>query len=98
MSRRVRSQDFLVERVDERVAAWMSERTRPRSDGKAITLQELHADYQNWCAGHAMPGTDAATFAAAFDQLREMPEVVGKIRKFGTRYYGIGVRSGGADV
>ena len=28
---------FLAERVDERVAAWMSERARPRSDGKAIT-------------------------------------------------------------
>jgi hypothetical protein len=35
-----------------------------------------------------------AAFARAFDRLREMPELTGKIRKFGTRYYGIAVRGG----
>jgi hypothetical protein len=29
-----------------------------------------------------------------FDRLREMPELNGKIRKFGHRYYGIAVRGG----
>ena len=89
---------YLVERVDERVAAWMSERARPRSNGTAIALEELHDDYQKWCTSQTVAGTDATTFAAAFDRLRQMPEVVGKIRKFGTRYYGIGVRSGDADA
>ena len=36
---------------------------------------------------------DAATFGDAFDRLRELPELRDKIRKFGARYYGIGVRS-----
>lgn len=89
---------FFAERVDERVAAWMSERARPRIDGGAITLHELHDDYQKWCADQQAPGSDAATFGAAFDRLRKMPELSGKIRKFGARYYGIGVRDGAADA
>ena len=81
---------FLVDRVDDRVAAWMSARARPRSDGGAMTLQSCTMTTRLVCAAERLPSCDAATFAAAFDRLREMPELAGKIRKFGTRYYGIG--------
>lgn len=88
----------LAERVDDRVAAWMSERARPRTGGGAISLQELHENYQSWCAAQRLPHCDVTTFAAAFDRLGEMPELSGKIRKFDTRYYGICVLAGGAGA
>ena len=34
-------------------------------------------------------GDRALAFAAEFDRLRELPALRGKIRKFGTRYFGI---------
>jgi hypothetical protein len=50
---------LLLDRVDERVAAWMSERLVPRTDGGAMTLQELHADYANWCRALQLAATCA---------------------------------------
>ena len=74
----------------------MSERARPRRDGGATTLSELHRDYDRWCVARDLPRCDARAFGTAFDRLRDMPELSGKIRKFGTRYYGVGV--GGDDA
>jgi hypothetical protein len=80
---------FADERGEEHVAAWMSERATPRSDGGATTVQELHEDYLKWCRMKQLRGSSLDQFAEEFDGLREMPEVAGKIRKFGNRYYGI---------
>ena len=52
-------------------------------------------DYERWCKREGLRGCDARTFGVAFDRLRGMPELSGKIRKFGARYYGVGV--GGAE-
>jgi hypothetical protein len=84
---------LVTDRVEDRVAEWMSARAMPRSDGGATSLSDLHQDFDAWCGVERLPSCEAAAFAHAFDRLREMPELSGKIRKFGTRYYGIAVRA-----
>jgi hypothetical protein len=85
---------LVTDRLDDRVAEWMSARATPRSDGGATSLGDLLQDFDAWCRAEQLSGCETAAFAAAFDRLREMPELAGKIRKFGTRYYGIAVRGG----
>jgi hypothetical protein len=82
------------ERVDEYVALWMSQRATPSVDGGAMTLEELHDDYHRWCSAHGFAASGTPEFSSAFDHLRAMPELSGKIRKFGDRYYGIGLVAG----
>jgi hypothetical protein len=72
-----------------RVVKWMADRTEPTGDTSAITIDELHADYKVWCLGRALHATALDEFANEFDRVREVPQLAGKIRKFGTRYYGI---------
>lgn len=72
-----------------RVVNWMADRTEPTGDTSAITMDELHADYEVWCLGKGLRGTARDDFANEFDRVREVPQLTGKIRKFGTRYYGI---------
>jgi hypothetical protein len=72
-----------------RVVKWMAERTEPTGNTWAITFDELHADYEVWCIGKNVTATTADAFAQEFDRVREVPELAGKIRKFGRRYYGI---------
>jgi hypothetical protein len=81
------------ERAEERVALWMSERATPSPNGGAITLEEMHSDYRDWCASLGTPPSSMVAFSAEFDRLRTMPELSGKIRKFGNRYYGISLVS-----
>jgi hypothetical protein len=81
------------ERVDERVALWMSQRATPSPEGGAITLEEMHDDYRDWCARHGFPPSTLPAFSAEFDRLRTMAELSGKIRKFGNRFYGIALVS-----
>ena len=88
---------LVTDRLDDRVAEWMSARAMPRSDGGATSLSNLHRDFDAWCGAQQLPSCEVSAFAQAFDRLREMPELNGKIRKFGSRYYGIAVR-GGAHV
>ena len=52
-------------------------------------MADLHRDYDRWCVVHDLPRCDTNAFARVFDRLRNMPELSGKIRKFGTRYYGV---------
>jgi hypothetical protein len=80
--------------LDDRIAEWRTARARPRSDGGATSLSNLHRDFEAWCGTQHLPSCEVPAFAQAFDRLREMPELNGKIRKFGTRYYGIAVRGG----
>jgi hypothetical protein len=72
-----------------RVVKWMAERTEPTGDTSAIAIEELHADYEVWCVGKHVDATSLDDFQSEFDRVRVVPELVGKIRKFGTRYYGI---------
>ena len=71
------------------LVAWLAERAVPSDEAAAISINELHADYQAWCAEKRVPGLARQAFAEDFDRVRDMPEMAGKIRKFGTRYYGI---------
>ena len=72
-----------------RVVKWMADRTEPTGDTSAITINELHTDYEVWCFGQGLRATALDDFANEFDRVREVPQLTGKIRKFGTRYYGI---------
>lgn len=72
-----------------RVITWMAEHARPTADATSVSIDELWNDYTGWCAANDLPATTAKKFANEFDRVREMPELAGKIRKFGNRYYGI---------
>ena len=74
-----------------RVVKWMADRTEPTGDTSAITIDELHADYEAWCLDREVHATALDEFASDFDRVREVPQLHGKIRKFGSRYYGIGL-------
>jgi len=71
------------------LVAWLAERAAPSDDAAAISMNELHADYEAWCARKRLTPLRRDAFAEDFDAVRDMPEMTGKIRKFGTRYYGI---------
>lgn len=73
------------------VVAWIAERAVPASDTSAIGIVELHADYLLWCRQRGVLAAAAEFFEDAFDRIRALPELAGKIRKFGDRYYGIGL-------
>lgn len=72
-----------------RVVTWMSERTEPTVSTSAIALDALHADYEVWCMGKSVVAAPLEVFGDEFDRVRDVPELAGKIRKFGSRYYGI---------
>jgi hypothetical protein len=72
-----------------RVVKWMAERTEPTGDTSAITIDELHADYEVWCFAKGLRATARDDYTSEFDRVREVPQLAGKIRKFGNRYYGI---------
>jgi len=87
---RLRPAAALSLHLDEgRVVAWMAERATPSPDAGAVTIEELHDDFQVWCVTYALRGLRVSDFAEEFDRVREMPELAGKIRKFGNRYYGM---------
>jgi len=74
-----------------RVVNWMADRSEPTGDTSATTIDELHADYEVWCFGKGQRASVLSDFADEFDRVREVPQLAGKIRKFGSRYYGIGL-------
>jgi len=74
-----------------RVVKWMADRTEPTEDTSAITIDELHSDYEVWCFGKGARAAALDGFATEFDRVREVPQLAGRIRKFGSRYYGIGL-------
>jgi hypothetical protein len=73
----------------EHLVEWMAARATPAADASAVTVEALHTDYQEWASETDRPRMSAQAFRNEFDRVREMPEVAGKIRKFGNRYYGI---------
>ncbi|MGE3703519.1 MAG: hypothetical protein AB7G08_33055 [Hyphomicrobiaceae bacterium] len=72
-----------------RVVKWMADRTEPTMDVGAITIEALHADYEVWCVANQTDAALQEEFHEEFDRVRAVPELAGKIRKFGKRYYGI---------
>jgi hypothetical protein len=74
-----------------RVVKWMADRTEPTVDTSAITIEEMHADYEVWCFERGLQATSLDAFTSEFDRVREVPQLAGQIRKFGSRYYGIGL-------
>lgn len=75
--------------TDGGVVDWMAARAVPATDTAAVSLETLHADYAGWCDAESSRALSINAFQDAFDRLREMPELAGRIRKFGTRYFGI---------
>jgi len=73
------------------VVAWLAERAVPAVGSRAIGLDDLHANYVRWCAAGGREAAAVCVFEDAFDCARELPELAGKIRKFGKRYYGVGL-------
>jgi hypothetical protein len=68
------------------VLSWIAERATPTHDSHAVSIDDLYDDYVAWSS---LPATGIEQFQRIFDRAREVPELAGKIRKFGDRYYGI---------
>jgi len=71
------------------VVDFVAEQTAPASESTAIGSDDLHDAYLRWCLGKARSALTQDVFVTEFDRLRELPALRGKIRKFGTRYFGI---------
>ncbi len=76
---------------DGHVVSWIAERAVPMGGNSAIAIEELHADYTLWCAENELRAGSIALFEEEFDRVRDLPDLAGKIRKFGDRYYGVGL-------
>ncbi len=73
------------------VVDFVAEETAPAAETNAIGGAQLHAAYERWCQDKGSKALDSDAFTAEFDRLRDLPAVRGKIRKFGSRYFGIGL-------
>ena len=71
------------------VAVWLSERTVPTRAGSGLTTNDLHADYNIWCANMDTHAVGEREFSDELDRLCRLPELAAKIRKYGNRYYGL---------
>jgi hypothetical protein len=71
------------------VVSYIAERTEPTENAAGIGVQELFADYLTWCKQGNVAALRLREFTGAFDGLRAAPELEGKIKKFGARYFGI---------
>lgn len=80
-------------RLEHRSAAavvdYVAEETVPASETSALGGEELYESYRRWCGEQGRNPLPADGFTAEFDRLRELPALRGKVRKFGTRYFGI---------
>jgi len=81
--------DTVIQHETGRVVQFMADRTEPTADPAAISIDELHADYEVWCLTSGLQPLPRDGFVIEFDRVREVPQLEGKIRKFGSRYYGI---------
>jgi hypothetical protein len=73
------------------VVSYIAERTEPTESAAGIGVEELFADYLAWCKQRRMAALGLKEFTRTFDALRSSPELEGKIKKFGRRYFGIEV-------
>jgi hypothetical protein len=74
---------------DGHVIVWIAERAVPTGGNRGVAVEALHADYARWCERKDIATQTLEDFELAFDHVRQLPELAGKIRKFGARYYGI---------
>ena len=77
--------------MDKDVLDWLAERAVPATSAGAIDLSDLYVDYAAWCEERAHEARAVKEFEDALDAARELPDLAGKIRKFSTRYYGVGL-------
>jgi len=84
-----RADATVIEQESGRVVQFMADRTEPTADPAAVTIEDLHADYEVWCLTNVLHPLSREAFVTEFDRVREVPQLEGKIRKFGSRYYGI---------
>jgi hypothetical protein len=80
--------DEVAEPVGQLIT-YVAERTEPTEGAAGIGVDELFADYQAWCRQTKVAPLQLRQFAREFDRLRASPELEGKIKKFGSRYFGI---------
>lgn len=73
------------------VVDFVAERTQPSTETGAVGSEDLYRSYSRWSDDHRRAALNAEAFTAEFDRLRELPSLRGKIRKFGTRYFGIAI-------
>ncbi len=71
------------------VVRYMADRTEPRTTGRALGAEDLYTDYRRWCLSKMLEPVSRDQFLLEFDRLREAPQLAGKIKKFGSRYFGI---------
>ncbi len=71
------------------VVDYVAEGTVPAAETNATGSDELYEAYVGWCRERGREALSVEAFVAEFDRLRELPALRGKIRKFGTRYFGI---------
>jgi hypothetical protein len=72
-----------------RVVHYMADRTQPTTRPAAIGVDEIYGDYEVWCLSKALRPLSQQEFVDEFDRVRESPQLAGKIKKFGLRYFGI---------
>ena len=86
-----------LSRITERslgsVVDFVAEGSSPASETTAISSEELHRAYLQWCRERGARPLAEDAFTLEFDRLRSLPALRGKIRKFGNRYFGIAVAS-----
>jgi hypothetical protein len=71
------------------VVDFLAEETIPAAESSGIGSKDLHQAYGLWCQRKGKVAFALDSFAAEFDRLRELPALRGKIRKFGSRYFGV---------
>ena len=80
--------EAVAEHVGQLIS-YIAERTEPTESAAGIGVDELFVDYQEWCRQRSVAPLQLKQFAREFDRLRASPELEGKIKKFGSRYFGI---------
>ena len=75
------------------VVQYMADCTEPTSNPAAVGSDELYAHYKGWCVSQHLHALSEQGFVKEFDRVRASPQLAGKIKKFGTRYFGIALAS-----
>jgi hypothetical protein len=78
------------------VVDFLDDCTEPSDDGRALAISHLYAAYSSWCEQRGKTAITLRNFAAELDRERGRPEMKNRVRKFGDRYYGIGLVTTGA--
>jgi hypothetical protein len=73
------------------VVDFLDDCTEPSDAGRAIAIADFYAAYASWCQQKGRGAVSMPDFAADLDRERGRPELRNRVRKFGDRYYGIGL-------